>query len=149
MDGQSKRKLKEIIRGLIGDGFAGTQSDLSRNLKSRGFRVTQSTISRTMNQMGVVKETANGKHTYKLKNELPTLYRGSLADLVLEISNNESLIVIKTRPGSAMFVAGFLDHECKASILGTIAGDDTVFVAPTKITKINLVLKEVTGRLVN
>ena len=148
MDAQSKRKLKEVIRGLIGDGFMGTQFELAQALKSRGFRITQSTISRTMNQMGVVKEVTNGKQIYKLKNETKASYRGSLADLVVNIASNESLIIIKTRPGSAMFVAGFIDHECKSVILGTIAGDDTIFAAPNKTAKINLALKEVSDRLI-
>lgn len=147
MDALTKRKLKEVIRGIIGNGFAGTQAELASALKSRGFRVTQSTISRTMNQMGVIKEVAEGKQSYKLKNDTKVSYRGSLSDLVTSITNNESLIVIKTQPGSAMFVAGFIDHECKTITLGTIAGDDTIFVAPMKASKIGLVLKEVKNRL--
>lgn len=143
MDMQSKRKLKEVIRGLISDGFVGTQSQLAKALKSRGFKVTQSTVSRTMNQMGVVKETVGGQQSYKLRTESKGFYRGSISDLVISITSNESLIVIKTIPGSAMFVAGFVDHECKSLVLGTIAGDDTIFAAPNKISKISLVVKEV------
>lgn len=136
MDAVSKRKLKQVIRGFIGDGFSGTQEDLARKIKDRGFKVTQSTISRTMNQMGVVKEIIKGQQLYKLKAELKDVYRGSLSDLVLSVNYNNSTIVIKTRPGSAMFVAGFIDHEFKDTLLGTIAGDDTIFAAPQRKFKL-------------
>ncbi len=149
MDAKTKRKLKEVIRGTIGDGFNGTQSDLAKILKSRGFRVTQSTISRTMNQMGVIKEVIDGRQMYKLRNETRASYRGSLADLIINVTNNDNLIVIKTRPGSAMFVAGFLDHECKSIVLGTVAGDDTIFVAPAKTLKIGDTTKKVLAVLIN
>lgn len=147
MDARSKRKLKDVIRGIIGDGFQGTQSELARALRSRGLRVTQSTISRTMNQMGVVREAMSGKQFYRLKMDSKISYRGSLSDLIVRITHNESLIVIKTRPGSAMFVAGFLDHECQSTVLGTVAGDDTIFVAPMKTSKISLIAKEVESQL--
>lgn len=147
MNGQRKRKLKEVIRGLIGDGFHGTQAELAKLLKARGFRVTQSTVSRTMSQMGIVREALNGNQIYKLRTDTKISYRGSLSDLIVSISSNEATIVIKTLPGSAMFVAGFIDHECKKIVLGTIAGDDTIFVAPNKIAKISSVLMELTKTL--
>lgn len=147
MDLQAKRKLKEVIRGLIGEGFDGTQSELAKALKSRGFKVTQSTISRTMNQMGVIKEVKEGKQSYRINIEPKSSYRGSIADLVFSVVHNDAFIVVKTKPGSAMFVAGFIDHECKASIIGTIAGDDTIFVAPMKLAKISQSVKEVSALL--
>jgi transcriptional regulator of arginine metabolism len=138
-----KRNLRDVIRGLIGDGFNGNQSDLAKALKSRGFRVTQSTVSRTMNQMGVIKEVIAGRKIYRLSNEVRKTYRGSLLDLIVKVTNNENMIVIKTRPGSAMFVAGFLDHECKSEILGTVAGDDTIFAVPVKAAYIAEATKKV------
>jgi transcriptional regulator of arginine metabolism len=143
MDLQAKRKLKEVIRGIVGEGFHGTQSEIAKSLKSRGFKVTQSTVSRTMNQMGVIKEVKGGKQSYRLSLEPKNSYRGSISDLVFNIVHNESLIVVKTKPGSAMFVAGFIDHESKASVIGTIAGDDTIFIAPMKLSKISQTLKEI------
>ncbi len=142
-----KRKLKEVIRGLIGDGFTGTQIDLVKALKQRGFKVTQSTVSRSMNEMGVFKESKDGKAVYKLNNMGSVAYRGSLGDLVIGMEHNQSLIVIKTRAGSAMFVAGFIDHECKATCLGSVAGDDTIFVAPRKPSQIAEVMDVIKKRL--
>lgn len=144
MDITSKRKLKEVIRGLIGDGFIGTQADIAKQLKSKGFKVTQSTVSRTLNEMGVTKELSNGKQIYRLgSGKAKSQYRGSLSELVTSINSNDVLIVIKTSPGSAMFIAGFIDHECSSSVLGTVAGDDTIFVAPKNIEKLQSTRKEI------
>jgi len=143
----SKRKLKEIVRGIIGDGFVGTQSELVKILKQRGFKITQSTISRIMTQMGVVKETAKGRSIYKIRSESKNHYRGSLSDLVVGIFHNSANIVVKTKAGSAMFVAGFLDHECKNIILGTVAGDDTIIIAPVDLKKITSAVEKISALL--
>lgn len=135
MDISTKRKLKEVVRGLIGDGFGGTQSELVKILRQRGFKVTQSTISRMMTQIGVIKESGEGQSVYKIRSENKSHYRGSLSDLVMSIRHNSANIVVKTKAGSAMFVAGFLDHECKNIILGTVAGDDTIIVIPADTRK--------------
>lgn len=147
MDLNSKRKLKEVIRGIIGSGFVGTQSQLVKVLKQRGFKVTQSTISRIMKQMGVIKESAEGQSSYKILTDNKSYYRGSLSDLVIQITHNTVNIVIKTKAGSAMFVAGFLDHECKDFILGTVAGDDTIIVIPTDIKKTALAKEKISALL--
>lgn len=127
MDIKRKRKLIEVLRGLVSDGFAGTQGEIVRELKKRGFNVTQATVSRIMKQIGVLKES---KGVYRLPSKTPAVFRGSIADLVTGIVHNESILVVKTTAGSAMFVAGFIDHEGQDFILGTVAGDDTIFVAP-------------------
>ncbi len=100
-----------------------------------------------MNQMGIAKEIYDGQQTYKLRTEAQSNYRGSLTDLVISINHNNSLIVIRTRPGSAMFVAGFLDHECKDILMGTIAGDDTIFAAPLNSSKLSIATKRVEAAL--
>lgn len=147
MDLLKKRKLKQILRGLISDGFSGTQQDLSLTLKQRGFKVNQSTVSRILNQIGVIKENRDGKAFYKIKNDTKSSYRGSLADLVNKVVHNSVNIVIKTKPGSAMFVAGFIDHEFEEHILGTVAGDDTILVVPLNIKKIDKIAKNIQANI--
>lgn len=137
-----KRKLKDVIRGMISDGFCGTQAQLVKLLRAKGIEVSQSTVSRTIRQMSVIKKYKNGRATYAIQPYKFPQYRGSLSDLIVNIENNESMIIVKTIPGSAMFVAGFIDHECSKQILGSIAGDDTIFVAPKNIIKINYICKE-------
>ena len=144
MDLQSKRKLLEVIRGIIGSGFDGTQQDICEVLESKGYEVTQSTVSRCMKQLGVVKVSNRDKTRYELKQTAePVLFRGSMAELVTTYSCNESTIVLKTTPGSAMFVAGFVDHHCRDEVLGTVAGDDTIFIAPITTKSIKKTLKKV------
>lgn len=143
MNIQSKRKLKEVLRGLIGDGFEGTQVDIVKALKGKGFKITQSSVSRILNEMGVIKQIEKGQQIYRRLNQPQTSYRNSLSDLALSVQHNEMLIVVKTKPGSAMFVAGFIDHECRSTVLGTIAGDDTIFVTPVTVARISATLNEI------
>lgn len=147
MDINSKRKLKEVIRGIIGDGFVGTQLELVSLLRQRGFKITQSTISRTLAQIGVFKELFEGQSVYKIKSESHKHYRGTLSDLVIGVYYNSVNIVVKTKAGSAMFVAGFLDHECRNLILGTVAGDDTIIIAPADLKKIACTVEKINAIL--
>ena len=67
-----------------------------------------------------------------------------LKNLVLDIDHNDSVIVIKTSPGAAQLIARLLDSIGKPEgILGTIAGDDTIFVTPTKDTTIKSLLGQI------
>ena len=66
--------------------------------------------------------------------EAPPIH-ASLGELVIEIVANEAMIVIKTSPGAASVIARVIDHK-KCQILGTIAGDDAVFVAPQSVESI-------------
>ena len=68
---------------------------------------------------------------------------GALIDLVRDIQANQSLVVIHTSPGSASFVARHLDRTRPAGILGTIAGDDTIFVAPSSRRQIEATIREI------
>ena len=146
MDLVTKRKMVEALRSTIGKGFSGTQDDLRTALLNKGFDVTQSTISRALRKMGVSKGTASdGSSRYELKTQQQPAnnFGGNMNDLVLSSKANESLIVIKTTPGAAMFVAAFIDHRCEDFILGTIAGDDTIFCTPVSTKKISTHLKKI------
>lgn len=143
MDILKKRKMLEILRGLIGSGFEGNQTDIVHHLKKKGFDVTQSTVSRALTKIGAVKSKKAGKTIYSIDStQAPQFSTGSVGDLVLSTTSNESTLIIKTTPGSAMFVAGFIDHYCGSFVLGTIAGDDTIFVAPKTVKKIKSSMKQ-------
>jgi transcriptional regulator of arginine metabolism len=133
----TKRKLASVLRGLLADGFEGTQSDLCSALQSHGFDVTQSTISRVLKNLGVVKISEKGRTIYRPPLDTPrAALNHGLAPLVQSVQRNETMIIIKTAPGSAMLVAGFIDHHCADDVLGTVAGDDTLFVAPKSVKNI-------------
>ncbi len=121
----------EALRNILSKKGAGTQEDLRTELEKEGLEVNQSTISRCLRKLGAVKIfSPTGEAFYKLPEEevLPTI-EASLSDLVTDVVHNEFLIVIYTSPGSASLIARNLDHFGNDKILGTVAGDDTIFVA--------------------
>ena len=70
-------------------------------------------------------------------------YAGSIADLVRGIEHNETLVIIRTVPGSASFVGEFLDRAGMEHMLGCVAGDDTLFIAPRSTSDIKSTLEEI------
>src|SRR5262249_54967472 len=128
---ESKTRL-EALRELLGQGKLSTQDDLREELLSRRFEVTQSTISRDLRRLGAVKAVdPDGRTVYRLSAEPSVPVPGnSIRDLVQDIQTNGSIIVIHTIPGTASLVALHLDRFKPGGILGTVAGEDTIFVAP-------------------
>lgn len=127
------------LRGLLETGVAATQEELVDHLSGMGFEVTQSTVSRSLRKLGAIKTVdQGGRVVYRLPADaaLPLPVQASLNDLVVSMSANESIIVILTAPGSASLIARQLDHIRPAGILGTLAGDDTIFVAPASCKSI-------------
>lgn len=108
-----------------------TQEELRRKLARRGIQVTQATVSRDLEELGLVK-TRSG---YRLPEVAgppaavqPTL-QVILKEFLREVSQAANLVVLKTYPGNAHSVAGALDVQDWPEVVGTVAGDDTVFVA--------------------
>jgi transcriptional regulator of arginine metabolism len=108
-----------------------TQEEIRRKLARRGIQVTQATVSRDLEEMGLVK-TRSG---YRLPESAgsaapvqPTL-QVILKEFLREVSQASNLVVLKTYPGNAHSVAAVLDAQDWREVVGTVAGDDTVFVA--------------------
>ena len=128
-----KAKLITAIQDLLRKGSIKTQEDIRKALHREGFEVNQAKISRVLHKLGAIKMPQENQAAYRLPVELISLTpKNSLNQLILSISRNDVLIVIHTTPGSAQLVARLLDHQEKIGILGTVAGDDTIFIA-TKI----------------
>jgi transcriptional regulator of arginine metabolism len=120
----------DTLRKLLSQGTLSTQEELKVKLEKMGHKVTQSTISRDLRRLGAVKVIdSSGQTVYKLSENRSSSSPTALSDLVLDISTNGVLVVIHTSPGSASLVARHLDQIRPGGILGTIAGDDTIFVA--------------------
>lgn len=134
----------DALRRILSEKGAGTQEDLRSELGKLGFEVNQSTISRCLRKLGAIKTfSPDGDAFYKLPTDpSPPAVEASIADLVTSINHNESLVVIHTSPGSASLIARHLDHFAPGRILGTIAGDDTIFVAPVAAKQIKKVMDE-------
>ncbi len=144
MDSLKKKELYSILRRLLASGFFGTQDDICKVLEKHGFKVNQSTVSRLLRRLGAVKYVEGEKIVYRLPERRPSAdFSGSLENLVIEITSNETLVVIRTIPGSAMFVAHFLDGANMKKILGTVAGDDTIFITPKSIKDIGGLTEEI------
>jgi len=131
------------IKQVISHRQIGTQEDLCRALRQAGFDVTQATLSRDLKELSIARvNTPDGTH-YVLSPE--TEERRLQAYLAMEIESidhNESLVVIKTLPGRAQGVAEIIDGMHHPNILGTIAGDNTIFVTPRSVRKLQSLLKE-------
>lgn len=128
------RRSKAI--SLIKSGKISSQGDLVRELKKAGFSVTQTTASRDLEEIGAVRSRgADGEALYSISESDD----GSLArsmplptDLILSVEASGNLAVVRTPPGGAQLLASSLDHSGIKSIIGTIAGDDTVLVVSRK-----------------
>ena len=143
--GTAKSRL-EALRKLLGRGKLSTQDELVTELGELGFDITQSTISRDLRKLGAIKATDSDARTvYRLSEEAPPTpaSAAALADLVVNMATNGHLIVIQTTPGSASLVARRLDTVRLDSVLGTIAGDDCIFVAPSSTKDIKMTMKEI------
>ncbi len=117
-----------------------SQGDIVEALKEHGFdNVSQSKVSRLLSKFGAVRvRNARQEIVYCLPPELgiPTA-QSTLKHLVLEVMHNKAMIIIRTSPGAAQLIARMLDSLNQANgVMGTIAGDDTVFIAPSDINKI-------------
>ena len=127
----SKNRL-DVLRRLLADGELSTQEELRDKLQKKEFEVTQSTVSRDLRKLGAIRAIdTDGRNIYRLPDEFEAPRAAqSPATLVKEIRTNGNLIVILTAVGSANLIARYLDKMRPAGILGTLAGDDTIFVAP-------------------
>ena len=134
---KKKNDRIEVLKMLISSKEMGSQEEVMQALKSEGFPITQATLSRDMKQLRIAKASSmNGKSVYVLPNE--TMYKRvrkpKAATTLLQTSGFVSLNyagnvgVIKTRPGYASSIAYNIDVSNLPEILGTIAGDDTIFI---------------------
>jgi transcriptional regulator of arginine metabolism len=122
------RRAKVI--SLVESGLIHSQSDLVKELKKSGYKVTQATASRDLEEIGAVR----GSNGYQLANSSDDSMSRVLStgNLILSVEDSGNLAVVRTPPGGAQLLASNLDHAKLKSIIGTIAGDDTVLVVSRK-----------------
>lgn len=104
-------------------------------LLNRGIDVTQATLSRDMRELKVAKiPMANGSSVYQLAGNTEVAVKEEASTLsvhgFLRIDFSGQLAVVKTKPGYAMGIAGEIDAKSSDTILGTVAGDDTILIIP-------------------
>lgn len=134
---KEKTSRMEALKMLISSQELGSQEEVLQALGREGFKLTQATLSRDLKQLKVAKAASmNGKYVYVLPNE--TMYKRiskphSAREMLLSpgfqsINFSGNMVVIKTRPGYASSIAYNIDNSDIPQILGTIAGDDTIFL---------------------
>ena len=133
-----KQLRQRAIRDLVELRTIRTQQELAAALRERGFRITQATISRDVAELGLVKTGRGGTHAYAIPPRLREAdtsgedrIRTLLRDMPVEIRDAGTMLVLKTLPGSAHPLAAALDRARWPEVVGSVAGDDTVFVAFT------------------
>lgn len=134
---KEKNLRLEALRLIISSQQLGSQEELLNALQKEGFKLTQATLSRDLKQLKVAKAaTLGGNYVYVLPNE--TMYKRvstptSLREMMevpgfVSINFSGNMGVIKTRPGYASAIAWNIDRSDIPQILGTIAGDDNIFI---------------------
>lgn len=135
------------ILELISKREVETQEELAEGLKAMGIDVTQATISRDIKELRLVKVMSkSGKYKYAtigqsqegITDRLNKIFENS----VVSIDNAMNIIVIKTIPGAAQICASAIDYMGLDEIVGSLAGDDTVFVAIRTMDDMEVVLDE-------
>src|SRR3954451_24853198 len=131
-----KQLRQRAIRDLVDQRPIRTQQELAAALRERGFRATQATVSRDVAELGLAKSRRGAARAYVLPAQLVEAetsgedrLRRLLADLPVQLREAGLLLVVRTLPGSAHAIAAALDRARWPEVVGSIAGDDTVFVA--------------------
>ncbi len=144
------------LRAILLKGQAQTQLEIRQELERQGITVSQPKVSRLLHQIGAVKVVdAGGKTQYRLPHESGLIHELSspqekmiIKQWVLNIAANENMIIIHTTPGAASMVARIVDqHRLELDTLGTIAGDDTIFIAPKSQQTLHASIEKITKLL--
>lgn len=141
-----KAKRHAMITKLITSQNIETQEELASILREQGFSVTQATVSRDIKELRLIKVlTPEGRYKYatveKAEADLQERFIRMFSNCVLSVSAAGSLIIVKTITGSASAAAEAIDTLKWADILGTIAGDNTIFIAIRDGKSVNDVVK--------
>lgn len=151
-----KNSRMETLKMLISSQELSSQEEVLKALSKEGYKLTQATLSRDLKQLKVAKAASmNGKYAYVLPNE--TMYKRvsnprSLKEMMmtpgfLSINFSGNMIVIKTRPGYASSIAYNIDNHDIPEILGTIAGDDTIFLVKKEDASEEALLKSLANAI--
>jgi len=123
----------QAIGNLIRSRPIASQEELADGLAAQGFSVTQATISRDLEQLGAVKVRRDSRLTYALPAQIAPAegpeMRTVVRDWVRSVDVAGNLVILRTPPGSAHLVGVALDRAELPQVVGTICGDDTIFVA--------------------
>jgi transcriptional regulator of arginine metabolism len=130
-----RAQRQRVIVDILREASPLSHEDLSARLAAGGHQVTRATVSQDLEQIGAVKVKRGQQLGYALPEQMAdrdrsgTRLRRIFAEWVQSIETAGNLIVVRTPPGSAGLVCLALDQAKVPEIVGTIAGDDTLFIA--------------------
>ncbi len=131
----TKVQRQHRIAQLLGARRVASQAELVALLRDEGFAATQATVSRDLVELGAVKlRGPDGVRALSLSAPAPPAsstehLRRVLSEWVVDVVSSGNLVVVRTPPGCAHVVASALDRGALRAAIGTVAGDDTIFVA--------------------
>jgi len=130
----AKNERQEAILKLVRAKEISTQEELAKELEAAGWQVTQATVSRDIKDLGIIKVTLpSGGTKYSVLDRTGDVAPGRLLSVfshsVLSSDVAMNLVVVRTLPGMANAAASALDSIHLSGVVGSIAGDDTVFIA--------------------
>lgn len=131
----TKAVRQHKITRLLEDHQVTNQGHLVELLRSDGVAVNQATVSRDLEELGAIKVRVPGGETAYAIPEMPKdqvapedHLRRVMGDWVVEVDRSGDLVVLRTPPGSAHVVASAIDRSGLPSVIGTVAGDDTMLI---------------------
>lgn len=132
---QGRSERQRAIVDMLREGPSPTQQEVAARLVEAGYDVTQATVARDLEQVGAVKVKREGKLSYSLPEKLGDRnwpvdrLKRIFAEWVQAVETSGSMVVVRTPPGSAHLVALAVDQAKLPEVVGTIAGDDALFIA--------------------
>src|SRR5262245_52825314 len=126
---------RDAIRAILASGNGdpvNSQAELRRRLRARGFKASQATLSRDMAVIGAQRAAGTDGPRYLVDGDGGALPLDPVRRLVDGVDHSDTLVVVRTKASAASTVARALDEARLDEVLGTIAGDDTIFVAPRR-----------------
>jgi transcriptional regulator of arginine metabolism len=129
-----KYERQGAILRLVQERALGTQAEVADALRKAGISTVQATVSRDIAQLGLVKvRSSEGKLVYALPGaeDLDRFAEltAALNRWAIDMTSSANLVILKTPPGYAQPLARTIDHAALPDVAGTVAGDDTIFVA--------------------
>ncbi|GAA2004445.1 arginine repressor [Brevibacterium samyangense] len=138
----TKTARQQQIIDIVRRGTIRSQTELMNTLAERGVTVTQATLSRDLVDLGAVKIRTSAGSVYAVPGEggdrslekgiesemLDSKLQRILEELLVSATSSDNLVVLRTPPGAAHYLASAIDHSVFHGVLGTIAGDDTILV---------------------
>jgi len=121
---------RDAIREILARGPVPSQDELQRHLRARGIRAAQATLSRDLAALGVRRGSGPAGPRYVIESDAGGLPIEPVRRLAESVETNGLMVVVRTKASAAGAVARALDDAHLPDVLGTLAGDDTIFVVP-------------------